>query len=116
MSNYAGYILTFNLLSIINEDLGPDASYVWIATGYTLAVGVSALLWGRLSDVFGRRWFFIGGNAFSLLGSIMGAVAPNIVTLIFAQVFIGLALPAQLSFSVGLAEVSLIRPTLSDPM
>ncbi|KAK7897204.1 hypothetical protein LTR67_005093 [Exophiala xenobiotica] len=105
MSNYAGYIMTFNLLSIINQDLGPDPNYVWIATGYTLSGTTGAMLWGRLSDVFGRRWFFIGGNGLALLGSILGAAAPNIVTLIFAQVFIGLALPSQLSFSIALAEL-----------
>lgn len=105
MSNYAGYVMTFNLLDIINQELGPSNTYVWIATGYTLAAGVSALVYGRLSDVFGRRWFFIGGNALALLGSILGAVAQNIVTLVFAQVFIGLALPSQLSFSIALAEL-----------
>ena len=83
----------------------PDPNYVWIATGYTLAASSGALIWGRLSDVFGRRWFFIGGNALALLGSILGAAAQNIVTLIFAQVFIGLALASQLSFSVALAEL-----------
>ncbi|KAK5705984.1 hypothetical protein LTR17_021195 [Elasticomyces elasticus] len=105
MSNYAGYIMTFNLLSIINGELGPDPNHVWIATGYTLAASSGALIWGRLSDVFGRRWFFIGGNALALLGSILGAAAQNITTLIFAQVFIGLALAAQLSFSIALAEL-----------
>ena len=105
MSNYAGYVMTFNLLGIINEDLGPSDTYVWVATGYTLAAVVGALLWGRLSDVFGRRWFFVGGNACAFLGSILGAVAQNIVTLVFGQVFIGLALASQLSFSIGLAEL-----------
>ena len=105
MSNYAGYIMTFNLLSIINQDIGPSDQYVWIATGYTLAVSAGALIWGRLSDVFGRRWFFIGGNALAFLGSILGAAAQNIVTLIFAQVFIGLALGSQLSFTIALAEL-----------
>ncbi|KAK4551369.1 hypothetical protein LTR86_011210 [Recurvomyces mirabilis] len=105
MSNYAGYVMTFNLLGIINNDIGPDPNYVWIATGYTLAASTGALIWGRLSDVFGRRWFFIGGNVCALLGSILGAAAQNIVTIIFAQVFIGLALAAQLSFSVALAEL-----------
>lgn len=99
------YVMTFNLLDHINEDIGPSDSYVWIATGYTLAASTGALVWGRLSDVFGRRWFFIGGNGLALLGSILGAAAQNIVTLIFAQVFIGLALAAQLSFSIALAEL-----------
>jgi MFS family permease len=105
MSNYAGYVMTFNLLGIINQDLGPDPNYVWIATGYVLAATTGALVWGSLSDIFGRRYFFIGGNAFALLGSILGAVAQNIVTLIFAQVFIGLALASQLSFSICVAEL-----------
>lgn len=97
--------MTFNLLGIINQELGPSNTYVWIATGYTLAASAGALVWGRLSDVFGRRYFFIGGNIMALLGSIMGAAAQNIITLVFAQVFIGLALPAQLSFSICLAEL-----------
>lgn len=105
MSNYAGYVMTFNLLSIINNDIGPNANYVWIATGYTLAGSASALVWGSLSDVFGRRWFFIGGNLLALLGSILGATAQDVLTLIPAQIFIGLALPAQLSFSIALAEL-----------
>ena len=57
------------------------------------------------SSTLGRRWFFIGGNACAFFGSILGAVAQNIVTLIFAQVFIGLALASQLSFSIALAEL-----------
>lgn len=76
-----------------------------MATGYTLAIGVSCLIWGRLSDIFGRRWFFIGGNALSLIGSILGATSQNVTTLIWGQVFIGLSFPAQLSFSIALAEL-----------
>ena len=105
MSNYAGYVMTFNLLGVINQDLGPDPNYGWVATGYVLAATTGALIWGTLSDVFGRRWFFIGGNGLALLGSILGAVAQNITTLILAQVFIGLALASQLSFSICLAEL-----------
>jgi MFS family permease len=88
-----------------NTSPGPDPNFVWIATGYTLAIGVSCLIWGRLSDIFGRRWFFIGGNALASIGSILGATGQNITTVIWCQVFIGLAFPAQLSFSVALAEL-----------
>jgi MFS family permease len=124
MSEYCGYVLTFNLLPLINAEigksssqhnhgqhssanqlLGPDPNIVWVATGYTLAIGVSCLVWGRLSDIFGRRWFFIGGNALALIGSILGSTAPNVTALIFCQVMVGLAFPAQLSFSVALAEL-----------
>jgi MFS family permease len=41
-----------------------------------LAVGL--LLVGRLSDIFGRRWFFIGGT---ILGAIGAAVAGTAKTI-----------------------------------
>jgi MFS family permease len=32
---------------------------------------------GRLTDIFGRRWFFIIGSSIALLGSIVCATAPK---------------------------------------
>lgn len=76
-----------------------------MAVTWTLAFSVCALLWGRLSDIFGRRWFFIWGNACCLIGAIMGSVAQNMTTLILANVFVGLANPAQLGFTIAIAEL-----------
>jgi len=33
---------------------------------------------GRLSDIFGRRWFFILGNFFALIGCIICATAQSV--------------------------------------
>lgn len=93
------------MLYVINQEIGPDPSFIWVSLGYSLGIAVSCLIWGRLSDIFGRRWFFIGGSGLALLGSALGAGTPNITGLIFAMLFIGLAFPAQLSFSVALAEL-----------
>jgi MFS family permease len=76
-----------------------------MAVTWTLAFSVCALLWGRLSDIFGRRWFFIWGNACCLIGAIMGSVAQNMTTMILANVFVGLANPAQLGFTIAIAEL-----------
>lgn len=57
------------------------------------------------SDIFGRRWFFIGGSALALVGSAISAGTPSITGLIIGMTLIGLAFPAQLSFSVALAEL-----------
>ena len=63
------------------------------------------LLIGRFSDIFGRRWFFIGGNAFALIGSIIGSTANHIDDLIGANTLSGLAGAVQISFTVAIAEL-----------
>lgn len=65
--------------------------------GYTLV--------GRLSDVFGRRWFFIGGNFLGLISAIMGATAKNMNTLIGSSCLAGLAAAVQLSFPIIVGEL-----------
>jgi MFS family permease len=85
--------------------VGPDPNYVWLTTAWTLALAVCSLPWGRLSDIFGRRWFLIGGNRLCLIGAIMGSCAQNVTTLIIGNAFVGLAVPAQLGFTIALAEL-----------
>lgn len=63
------------------------------------------LVSGRLSDLFGRRWFFIGGNCICLIGVIVGACAQNINTLIIASAVYGLGEQIQLSFGVAIGEL-----------
>lgn len=60
---------------------------------------------GQLSDIFGRRWFFIIGSAIALIGSIIGATAQSVNQLIASQVFIGIAVAFQQSFFWVVAEI-----------
>jgi MFS family permease len=63
------------------------------------------LVSGRLSDLFGRRWFFIGGNCICLIGLIVGSCAQNFNTLIVASAIYGLGECIQLSFGVAIGEL-----------
>ena len=82
---------------------------------------------GRLSDIFGRRWFFIGSSILAIVGNIIGASAQSINMLIVSNLFApdllthyypesnmrtkgtntinGLAAAGQLSFSVVMGEL-----------
>jgi MFS family permease len=93
------------LLGVINDDLGPDPNYTWIALVYILTLGLGTLLLGRLSDLFGRRWFFILGNTLSLIGCIVCATAKTIPVLIGASVLIGFSASVQQSFAFVLLEL-----------
>jgi MFS family permease len=60
---------------------------------------------GRLSDLFGRRWFFISGNIVALVGIIVCALAQNVNTLIIGSAVYGLGETVQLSFNVAVGEL-----------
>jgi MFS family permease len=60
---------------------------------------------GRLSDLFGRRWFFICGSVLSLIGCIVCSVAKDINQLIGGTVLVGIAASAQLSVTYVVGEV-----------
>ena len=40
---------------------------------------------GRLSDIFNRRWFFIGPSILAIVGNIIGASAQSINMLIVSN-------------------------------
>lgn len=60
---------------------------------------------GRLTDIFGRRWFFIFGSALAVVGCIIGATAESVPTVIGAEVFIGCAAGFQISFFWVISEI-----------
>lgn len=58
-------------------------------TLFLVAVALTQLVVGPLSDRFGRRPCVIGGTAVFMLGSVLGAMAENAGTLLFARVLEG---------------------------
>src|SRR5581483_1713865 len=66
-------------LPTIVGDLGGLNHLSWVVTSYLLASTVSTPLWGKLGDLYGRKWFVqaaivsvIGGAALSGLSQSMG--------------------------------------------
>jgi EmrB/QacA subfamily drug resistance transporter len=78
-----------------------DADRQWIVTAYALAFGSLLPLGGRLSDLLGRKWTFIGGAAGFAIASAIGGAAPSFGVLVAARagqgVFAALIAPAALS-------------------
>ncbi|TKA69436.1 hypothetical protein B0A49_03776, partial [Cryomyces minteri] len=105
ISNYLGWIMPSNSLLLINESIGPSSNIGWVALSYTLGLSVAFLIVGRLSDIFGRRWFFIIGNGFALIGAIIGATATHVEAIIGGNLLSGLAGAVQISFTVAIAEL-----------
>jgi MFS family permease len=73
----------------------------WIVTAYSLAFGSLLLLFGRVSDVIGRRMMFLLGLVGFAAASALGGAAPNFELLVTARALQGVAgamlAPAALS-------------------
>ncbi|KAI0174481.1 fungal trichothecene efflux pump [Pestalotiopsis sp. NC0098] len=105
ISAYIFLLFPTNILTYINADIGPSPYVSWVNIARTLALSFTYTILGRLSDLFGRRWFFIGGNIVALVGILVCALAKNINTLIIGSAVYGLGETVQLSFNVALGEL-----------
>jgi MFS family permease len=79
------------IISAVNPDIGPSANVALVSTVWTAAQPIALLLFGRLSDRFGRRNFALGSCVLAIIGGIVAATAHSIETLIAAEVIMGVA-------------------------
>ncbi len=70
--------------------------YAWVATGYLLASTASMPIWGKLSDAFGRKRFFIVGMAIFIIGSVLCGQSQSMTELILFRAFQGLGAGAMM--------------------
>lgn len=84
---------------------GPSPYIAWVNIARTLSLAFAYTIMGRLSDLFGRRYFYLIGNIVSLLGIIVSATAQNVDALIVGAAVCGLGETVQLSFNVALGEL-----------
>lgn len=98
-------LIPASVLSYINEDLGPSNSYTWIANTWPLCAAVMTSVSGRLSDIFGRRYFLLAGSLIGFLGTIVGATGQSINQMIVSGVMFGIASGIQETFYAGIMEL-----------
>lgn len=75
----------------IEEHFSSDLPTVqWVVVGNALAISALILPMGRLGDLVGRKWVYIGGLAIFVAGSALAGMAINLPWLISSKVFQGL--------------------------
>jgi MFS family permease len=67
------FSLPGNVLLSINAAIGPSADIGWAATAWALGNAVVTTIAGRCSDIFGRRYYFLGGNLLGIIGCAIAA-------------------------------------------
>jgi EmrB/QacA subfamily drug resistance transporter len=63
--------------SIIGQLNGFDR-YAWVTTAYLLTSTIGVPIFGKLSDLFGRKWIFLGGAFFFVVTSALCGAAGDI--------------------------------------
>ena len=74
----------------IVADLGGFELYAWVATAYMMASTVIVPIVGRLTDMYGRKWFYVAGIAIFLTGSALAGLSQSMVQLIGFRALQGL--------------------------
>ncbi len=74
----------------ILADLNGFEHYTWVSTAYLLAATVMVPIYGKLSDIYGRRVFFLGGMTLFLIGSALSGASQNMTELIVFRALQGL--------------------------
>src|SRR4051794_17292068 len=93
------------------QDLGfSDDSRQWIITAYALTFGSLLLLGGRVGDLFGRKWTFIGGLIGFSVASAIGGAAGSFGVLVAAR-----ALQGAFGAMLAPSALALLATTFTDP-
>lgn len=63
--------------------------YVWLTTSYLVASTVTVPLWGKLSDLFGRKRALLGGMILFVIGSALCSIAGSLEQIVAYRVIQG---------------------------
>jgi EmrB/QacA subfamily drug resistance transporter len=85
----------------ITDDLGGLAHYSWVFSAYMLASTVTVPMYGRLSDIHGRRPFFVVGIVVFMAGAVVGGTAGSMTQLIVARAIQGLGAGALIPLAMA---------------
>lgn len=83
-------IVSTAMPTIFRELGGNLSNYSWVFTAYLLTSTVTVPIYGKLSDLWGRKWFFMGGIVMFLLGSALSGASQSITQLIIFRAIQGI--------------------------
>jgi hypothetical protein len=77
-------------LPTIAEEFNSASGYTWVGSAYLIANSAATPIWGKVSDIFGRKPCLLITNAIFFVGSLIAALSINMNMLIGARVIQGM--------------------------
>lgn len=83
----------------IVAELGGMDHYSWVATAAMLVSAITVPIVGKLSDLYGRRGFYLGGLVVFMVGSVIAGFAQSFWVLVVARAIQGLGMGTVMPLS-----------------
>ena len=83
----------------IVAELGGIDHYSWLATAAMLVSAITVPIVGKMSDLYGRRSFYLGGIVVFMIGSVLSGTAQNFWWLIAARAVQGIGMGTLMPLS-----------------
>jgi EmrB/QacA subfamily drug resistance transporter len=84
----------------IISDLGGFSRYTWVAIANTVASAVTIPIIGKLTDMYGRKYFYIGGIAIYTTASLLSGLSTTMNQLITFRAIAGIGSGAMMSNAI----------------
>ena len=89
-------------------DLNGFENYSWVVTIYLLTSTITVPIFGKLSDMYGRKWLYLAGIAVFLLGSALSGISQDMLQLIIFRGIQGLG--AGILMAIAFAIIADLIP------
>ena len=86
----------------IGDDLQGLDQQAWVTTAYLITSTISVPIYGKLSDIFGRRPLFIFGITVFILGSVLSTFSTSMLMLAGFRAFQGIGAGALMSLPLAI--------------
>nr|WP_204965035.1 MDR family MFS transporter [Microbacterium dextranolyticum] len=86
----------------IGDDLQGLDQQAWVTTAYLITSTISVPIYGKLSDIFGRRPLFIFGISVFILGSVLSTFSTSMLMLAGFRAFQGIGAGALMSLPLAI--------------
>nr|WP_313565998.1 MDR family MFS transporter [Mobilicoccus sp.] len=83
----------------IVAELGGMEHYSWLATSAMLVSAITVPIVGKLSDLYGRRPFYLAGLLVFMLGSVLAGMSQNFWFLVFSRAVQGIGMGTLMPLS-----------------
>lgn len=90
-------------LPIISTDLNVAISSIqWVVTSYLLTISVLLLIWGRLSDIYGKKYIYAFGFIIFTVGSALCGVSTSLNMLVLSRILQAIGASAMMALGQGI--------------